>query len=137
MSDFIKKQCSTCRYHDGEHASFGHTNWHPACRECLQNSHWEYGGESVGIDVTIKAIEHLMNHGCSRITSCLDCPAHKVLKSDPSMCRLLRKIPETGEVVNGCYNCKHEGYDLKCSTCELGNTKLTQYRKISNWEPKQ
>ena len=41
------------------------------------------------------------------------------------------------EVVKGCYNCKHECGNAKCSTCELGKTKLTQYRKISNWEPKQ
>ena len=86
---------------------------------------------------TIKAIEHIMKHGCSKITSCLDCPAHMIIKSNPSMCRLLRKIPENGEVVNGCYNCKHDCCNAKCSTCELGKTKLTQYRKISNWEPMQ
>ena len=89
------------------------------------------------VEDTIKAIEHLMKHGCSRIASCLDCPAHRNLKNNPSMCRLLRKIPKTIEVVNGCYNCKHEGCNEICSTFELGKTKLTQYRKISNWEPKQ
>ena len=132
-----KKQCSNCRYHDGESFSLGHTNWHPACRQCVQNSHWEAGGELVEMNGTIKAIEHIMKHGCNSITDCVVCPAHKVLKSDPSICRLLRKIPENREVVNGCYNCKHENVDEKCGTCVTGTTKYTQYRRISNWEPKQ
>ena len=65
---------------------------------------------------TIKAIEHIMKHGCSRITACSDCPARMGLKNDPSMCRLLRKIPSTCEVVKREYIVSLDADDMTIHT---------------------
>ena len=66
------------------------------------------------------------------------CGEHSISGFEVSTHRVhLSGVQGETEYVNGCYNCEHDGCNEKCSTCELGKTKFTQYRKISNWEPKQ